>query len=189
MFFFNNEKGSHLASLRNKYLYLLAIFLLCMFHRIYLLIINKPYLDLHYLNNSTWLTWQFFKFDILTNELFKSILYLQQQPPLPTLILGVILKIFSGAQQIMYSLIILEAVFTSLTACFIYMILKNYWKNRKFIAVFCIIFRLSLDIIVIEYNSLGQTFYGILTMLMMTVILFQFYRSLMQSTIQNYFFI
>jgi hypothetical protein len=68
-------------------------------------------------SNYGWLTWQYLTIPGLTNHLARSILYLQQTPPFPNLILRILAKCFGWPYGTTYALVSVQAIVSIVSAC------------------------------------------------------------------------
>ena len=71
----------------------LLIALVGLLHRLVLFLEIYPHFHELIAMNRDWLTMQYLSADVLSNELGLALLYLQQTPPIPHLIMGVALKL------------------------------------------------------------------------------------------------
>lgn len=145
----------------NPYCFIAAIVIL---HRVALIVyLNVDYGSLISASGSL-LTWQYLPISILKNDLFNGLFYLQQSPPLPQIILGLFLKLFDFPVEVGYALIFFQAAISLVSAVLLYYLLTISSIRSIFAAAFTIVFLLSADLIFLEYNSFGQTFYENLCM-------------------------
>lgn len=121
--------------------------------------------------NPDWLTWQYPTIPALRDHLGLSLLYLQQTPPIPTLILGLTVKLFGWPHGTAYALILLQGVLSIATAAALFALLSSRC-NSYVSAAIAIVFLLSTDLIVMEYSSFGQLFYENLAMLLVALAAF-----------------
>lgn len=147
-------------------------------HRLMLFWLHFP--DLHHLiaQNPAWLTWQYLTVAALTEHLWPSILYLQQTPPIPNILLGLAGQAFGWPFGTAYALIALQGLLSISTAIILFrlLVLINGWVYVN--AAIALMFLLSTDLIVMEYNALGQTFYENLAMLLLTLAAYLYYQLL-----------
>jgi hypothetical protein len=136
-------------------------------HRGLLFVEYRPQLDALIAGNPTWYTFQYLPIPVLRDQLREALLYLQQFPPLPTLVMGLALKAFSWPFGVAYALIALQAVLSIATALVLFQLLLRLYPQRPIIMLaIAIVFLVNADLIVLEYNSFGQTFYEDITMLL-----------------------
>jgi hypothetical protein len=138
--------------------------------------IHFPDLNRLITNNHDWLTWQFTPIPALSNHLAASLLLLQQTPPLPPLILGIIAKCATWPFAVNYLLIGLQVLLSIATAMLMFRI-QLFFTRRAYLALVApIVYLLSTDLLFMEYNSQGQTFYENLAMLLVLVAGYVFLR-------------
>ncbi len=153
--------------------WLAALVALGIIHRTYLFIQFRASLESLVAKSDGWLTWQYFAADVLARDLSGSLWYLQQTPPIPTLLLGLLLKHFSWPMETTLALLVLQYAISILTACGMFL-LSRAWGNGPLISwVMSALFLSSLDLVIMEYNSQAQTFYENLSMLLVVVICWQ----------------
>lgn len=147
-------------------------------HRAFMLI--KYSADLHALvnNNPGWLTWQFLTVKAMTEHFWESLLYLQQTPPVPTIILAGIIRLFGWPEGTAFALIGLQAFISMGTAILLFSLLHKVTQRMYISCVIAICFLLSTDLLVMEYNSFGQTFYENLTMFLLIASVYLFWSFL-----------
>jgi len=130
-----------------------------LFHRLFLFAYYFDEVALMVRNNPDWLTWQYLKVPALSDYLADSLIYLQQTPPLPQLFLGASLKVFSWPDQVSYFLILTNGLISIIAAVLLYRLGFRLTKMKILSLATALLFLLSADLVVIEYNGLGQTIY------------------------------
>jgi hypothetical protein len=126
--------------------------------------------------NPDWLTWQFPPVLALSKHLAKSLLFLQQTPPVPALILGLSIKSASWPFGVAYLLIGLQAALSIGTAVLMFRI-QLFFMERVYLALVApTVFLLSADLLLLEYNSEGQTFYETFPMFLLTACSYLVFR-------------
>jgi len=133
-------------------------------HRATVFLLHLSDLNRLIANNPDWLTWQFPPIPALSHHLAASLFFLQQTPPIPNLILGIITKFAAWPYTVDYLLIGLQAVLSIATAVLMFRI-QLFFTQRVYLAVLApVVYLLSSDLLLLEYNSQGQTFYENLAM-------------------------
>ena len=128
-------------------------------HRLFLFAYYFDDISLMVQNNPDWLTWQYLTIPALRDNLADSLLYLQQSPPLPQLLLGACLKMFSWPVQVSYTLILTNGLISIIAAILLYQLGARLTRMKALSLGMAVLFLLNADPVVIEYNSLGQTIY------------------------------
>lgn len=169
------EGGGRLFSGRRPYLLLAAIGLA---HRLLLFLSWRPDLDALLAQNPDYLTWQFLAFPALREHLGASLLYLQQSPPLPNLLLGVLLRFFEPPYGLTYALLALQALIAVSAAGLFFHLLREQLGRPRLAFFFALLFLLGPDLVFLEYNSFGQSFYENLTQLLLLGLAAAFGRAL-----------
>ena len=113
------------------------------------------------------LTWQYLTIPALTEHFWLSLLYLQQTPPIPNAILGLFAKISGWPYGTAYCLIALQAALSIIASALLFHLLCSItrWTLASFLLA--LVFLLSTDLLVLEYNARGQTFYENLGMVLL----------------------
>jgi len=118
----------------------------------------KTYLSQN--NGGDFLTWQYSDIEGLKEHFWRTIYYLQQNPPIPDMIVGFfnnVLPRFAAH----YALVLMQGVITAVT-CALSVKLLSYFLPKKHLwigALLALAFGLSSDKIIMEYNWFGQTMY------------------------------
>jgi hypothetical protein len=136
-------------------------------HRLLLFWRYFPDLTALIAQNPNDLTWQYLTIPALTEHLGRSLLYLQQSPPLPNLLLGLIARLAGWPYGTAYVLILFQGLLSIATALVLFLVLGRIQRHTSVNALLSIVFLLSTDLIVMEYNNLGQTFYENVPMVLM----------------------
>jgi hypothetical protein len=144
-----------------------VVALIALGHRAALFLLHRADLDALIAANSGWYTYQQLPLEMLRDHLFRSLLYLQQNPPLSNLIMGIVVKLAPWPFGVAYVMIALHALGSILTALVLLHLLSVLYPGRVVLwTVFGVLFVLNADLVVLEYNSLGQTLYEAVTMLL-----------------------
>lgn len=122
-----------------------------------------------------WVVWQLLTPTALTEHFWLSILYLQQTPPIPNMIFGLIVKLFGWPHGTARALVFLQALLSVGTALFLFHLLVSLTRKLWFAFLVTIVFLLSTDILVIEYGFLGQLIYENLAMFLLLVVIYCWY--------------
>jgi hypothetical protein len=109
--------------------------------------------------NPDYLTWQFPPLPALSHHLAASLFFLQQTPPIPALILGGLVKAAAWPFTVTYLLIGLQSVLSIATAMLMFRIQLFFTRRLLLALVAPIVFLLSSDLLLMEYNWQGQSFY------------------------------
>jgi len=140
-------------------------------HRITLFLVHRPQLDALIDANAAWYTFQHLPREMLRDHLFASMVLLQQTPPISNLLLGVALKCFSWPAGVAYAMIWLQTVLTLVTALVLVHVVTVLYPRRVVLwTAMGLLFVLDTGLVVLEYNSMGQTIYGPLAMLFALVV-------------------
>jgi hypothetical protein len=171
-----------LASGRLPFLLLAAIGL---GHRLLLFLSWRRHLDALLVQNPDYLTWQFLAVPALRDHLFSSLLYLQQTPPLPNLLLGLVLKIAPPPHALTYVLLALQTALTLASTLVFFHLLRRQLGRPLLAFFFALLFLLGPDLLFLEYNSFGQSFYENLTQLLILALVAALGRFLRSPTISS----
>ena len=164
-----------------SYRYSLLIIAIGCIHRLFILLNTssdiRAVIVEHFNVGYPCVTWQYLDISALTTYFLKSMLYLQQNPPIPNVIFALAVRIFEWPYQVSHVLIAFQAFLSIGSTLLLFrhlnLISKYVWLNF-FISMS---FLMSTDLLVMEYNYLGQTFYENATMflvLLLTYILIKF---------------
>jgi len=148
-----------------------VVLLVALAHRLGLFLVHRADLDAYVAANASWYTYQNLPREMLRDHLWRSLLYLQQTPPASNLLMGIALKWFSWPLGCAYALIWSQSLVCILAALVLVHLLAMLYPGRTILWTSVgILFVLNTDLVVLEYNSSGQTIYGPLTMLMLLVL-------------------
>jgi hypothetical protein len=149
-----------------------VVVLVALAHRLGLFLLHRADLDTFIDANASWYSYQNLPREMLRDHLLRSLLYLQQTPPASNLFMGLALKWFSWPAGCAYALIWLQTVVCILGAVVLMHVLAMLYPGRALLwTAIGLLFLLNTDLVVLEYNSMGQTLYGPLAMLLLLVIL------------------
>lgn len=112
--------------------------------------------------------WQYLSIPGLTEHLWLSLLYLQQTPPIPNLLLGIGAKWAGWPFGCAVTLMGAQAVVSVLTAVGLYRLLGRLNRRSYVNGAVVLVFLFSTDLLVMEYHSFGQIIYENLAMLLVT---------------------
>lgn len=146
-------------STRKASLILLTLWLL---HRLSIFLLFRTDLEELIASNPEWLTWQYLKVEALRDHLFKSLWYLQQTPPLPNLIQGLAIKLFGWPYGADVFTIWFSSILNLIASVLMYLLMTRMRVSSWISLAVSAVYVLSVDTLVLEYNSFGQTFYEIL---------------------------
>jgi len=136
-------------------------------HRIAIFVAHRAALDAQVDANPLWYTGQHLPLPMLRDHLVTALVLLQQTPPLSNLLLGLIAKAMPGPHALVHALIALQAALSIGAAVVLQRLLAWAAGGRLLGATLVsLAFVLDTDLVVLEYNSLGQTFYENLGMLL-----------------------
>jgi hypothetical protein len=134
-------------------------------HRALLLALHHVALDALAEANHDWYTGQQLPIEMLRDQLLRSLVLLQQTPPVPNFLMGIVLKHFDWPAGVTEALVSMQGLFSIASAVVMTHILLALFPGRSVLAAAAgVAFVLNTDLVVIEYNSLGQTFYEIVSM-------------------------
>jgi len=111
------------------------------------------------------LTYQYLTADNLLHHYWKALLYLQQAPPLPQMILGAVMAVFGWPLGTHYAMSLMQGCITLVAALLMFQTLGIWSKSRGFHFLIALCYALSIDSVVMEYNWFGQTIYENLGMI------------------------
>jgi hypothetical protein len=141
-------------------------------HRVALFLLHRGQLDALIDANANWYTYQNLPREMLGPHLLRSLLYLQQTPPASNLFMGLALKWFSWPVGCAYAVIWLQTLVCLAAALVLVHVLAVLYPGRAVLwTAIGLLFVLNTDLVVLEYNSMGQTLYGPLAMLLLLVML------------------
>jgi hypothetical protein len=123
-----------------------------------------------------WLTWQYLSLPALYDHFWSSILFLQQTPPIPNLILGAFMHAFGWPYGVAYACIALQTAISIASSMLMFRLLCQLIRPGYLYCAIALGFLLSADLVILEYNALGQTFYENLTMLLLLLLVDAFMR-------------
>jgi hypothetical protein len=118
--------------------------------------------------NPGWITWQYLPVAAYRDHLLSSLWYLQQTPPLPHLILGVLVKATDWPVGVARALYALQALNTAATGVLIFVVLRRLGCGLIAGSAVTLIFALSTDVFLMEINSFGQLLYETAGMTLVT---------------------
>jgi len=126
----------------------------------------RGFLDL----NSDWLTWQYLLPSAFRDRFWFALLTLQQTPPLPNLLMGIADIAFDNPTTRNYFCLALQVAITVVSGILMLGILR-WFTGRSFLSFLVVLtWALSNDVLTMEFNSHGQTFYENLAMLLLLAI-------------------
>jgi hypothetical protein len=135
-------------------------------HRALLLVLHYDDLDRLIVANGVWYTYQHLPREMLHDHLADAMLLLQQTPPASNLILGLVLKACSWPIGVGRTMITLQSLVSISTAALLVRVLAMLYPGRVLLwTVVGLLFAISTDLVVLEYNNLGQIIYEPLVML------------------------
>ncbi|MCW5890568.1 MAG: hypothetical protein KIT14_08450 [bacterium] len=105
--------------------------------------------------------------ELLRDHLGVVLLLLQQTPPVSNLIFGLLVKAFSWPHGVTQALLVLQGATSVAAAVLLHRLLLGLFPGRLVVVTLAALyFVLDVDLIVLEYNAFGQTFYENLGMLL-----------------------
>lgn len=136
-----------------------AIVIAIIAHRLAIWLMFGSILDHASQANPGWLTWQYLLLPAYQREFFKSLWYLQQTPPLPHVVFGLVVAIADWPVGVARCLYALQAGLTASSAAVLFYLLCRLRCGLGISAAMALVFGLSTDLVVLEVNSFGQLFY------------------------------
>src|SRR5262249_25485126 len=141
-------------------------------HRTTLFLLHRSDLDALIDANAAWYTFQHLPREMLRDHLFRSLLILQQTPPVSNLLLGIALKWCSWPVGFAYAMIWMQTLLSILTAVVLVHVVSVLYPGRVVLwTAIGLLFVLDTGIVVLEYTSMGQTIYGPLGMFFLLVLI------------------
>jgi hypothetical protein len=141
-------------------------------HRLILFLLHRRDLEALIAANQVWYIFQYLPREMLRDHLFRAMLLLQQTPPVPNLLIGLALKGASWPAGVAQVLIGLQSLASILTAAVLVHLLSVLYPRRVLLwTVVGLLFVLNTDLVVLEYDNMGQLVYEPLSMLSTLVIL------------------
>ena len=141
-------------------------------HRLTLFLLHRTDLAALIVANQVWYIFQYLPREMLRDHLFRAMLLLQQTPPVMNLVMGLALKGLAWPAGVATALIALQSLVSILTAGVLVHLLSVLYPRRVVLwTALGLVFVLSTDLVVLEYNNLGQVFYEPLSMLGTLVLL------------------
>ncbi len=128
-------------------------------HRLLLWGLFGSRIDAVAIANPNWFTWQYLLRGAYVDHLGTALWYLQQTPPLPHLVLGLIAKVADWPVPVARCLYALQAFITAGTASLLFLVLLRLRCGLIVGFGAALYFGLSIDVYVMELSSLGQLFY------------------------------
>jgi hypothetical protein len=140
-------------------------------HRMALFLLHRADLDAYIDANESWYTFQHLPQEMLRDHLFRSLLVLQQTPPVSNLLVGLALKCCAWPGGVAYALIWMQTAVSILTAVvLVHLVATLYPRWTVLWTAIGLVFVLNTDLVVLEYTSMGQLIYGPLAMLLSLVV-------------------
>jgi hypothetical protein len=141
-------------------------------HRLILFLLHRHDLEALTAANQVCYIFQYLPREMLRDHLAPAMLLLQQTPPVPNLLMGLALKGFSWPGGVAQVLIGLQSLASILTAGVLVHLLSVLYPRRVVLwTVLGLLFVVNTDLVVIEYDVIGQIVYEPLSMLGVLTIL------------------
>jgi len=141
-------------------------------HRLSLFLWHRRDLEALIADNQVWYIFQYLPREMLRDHLVAAMLLLQQTPPVPNLLMGLALKGFGWPAGVAQALIGVQSLASILTTAVLVHLLSVLYPRRVVLWTgLGLLFVLNTDLVVLEYNNMGQIVYGPLSMLAVLVIL------------------
>ncbi|MFG1426265.1 hypothetical protein [Roseixanthobacter glucoisosaccharinicivorans] len=141
-----------------------AIVVVVVLQRLYLGLTIGDALDQSAEVNQSRLTMQILRRDGFRFEFLKTLWYLQQTPPIPQLIFGVIVNLAEWPVSVARWLYVLQTAIGSASGVVLFLLLARLGCGLLVSAGMALVFACSTDLLVIEAYSFGQLFYETLGM-------------------------
>lgn len=109
--------------------------------------------------NPNWQSMQYLPADLLAKNFTDAMLYLQQTPPLPHLIAGILYQLTSSPVHRSIALIAFTGVLSCIAGALLILLLLRLrvWPPVAFVAA--LLFMGNSGVVLLEYTALGQCFY------------------------------
>ena len=117
-------------------------------------------------DNPSPITWQFLVLEGYEQHFWRSILYLQQGPPVPHAVIAFAVEVFGYPAGTAWFLIALQGAVSIATAWLVFHFLWRVTARPDVSWVIAVVFLLSTDLLVMEYSAFGLTFHENLAMLL-----------------------
>ncbi|MFQ5720758.1 MAG: hypothetical protein ACE5IK_14565, partial [Acidobacteriota bacterium] len=144
---------------------------LILLHRLVIFLVYRQDLARHLALEPGTLTWQYPTAAALDHHLTAALLYLQQTPPIPVAILGAAWRLFGGLAGSTLFCLAFEALIAAACAWLMVRLLCTCGATAVGATIWMTLLFASIDLVIIEYNSFGQTFYEPLAMLLVVALL------------------
>lgn len=136
-------------------------------HRVALFALYRADLDAHVAANPDWYGFHNLPPPLLRDHLATALLYLQITPPTSNVLYGLAMKLFAWPDGVVRALVLFQGAVSVATATLFTWLLARLFPARPLVWIVAgALFVLGTDLVVLEYNSLGQTMYGPVTMLL-----------------------
>lgn len=112
------------------------------------------------------LIYHFLPVEVLRARPGDALLYLQQSPPLPSLLLTLICRVFRWPDQVSWVLIGLNGLLDAIAAGLLADLVARVWRRPWWGFALGLVFGLGPDLVILDYNVRGQSFYENATMVL-----------------------
>jgi len=114
--------------------------------------------------NPTWQSMQYLPTDLFERSFTVALLYLQQTPPLPNLLVGILCRLSSNPELKAVILIAFAGILSCIAGALLFILLLRMRVWPSIALVTALLFIGNSDVILLEYTAFGQCFYEQMTM-------------------------
>jgi hypothetical protein len=152
-----------MSTISTKYL-ALAVFALGLLHRAIQLFLTADAVTRQVALNPTWQGMQYLPVDLFQKNLAAALLYLQQTPPLPNLVVGLLCRLTADPALRAIILIAFAGILSCIAGALLFLLLvrMRVWPLAAF--VIALLFLGNSGVLLLEYTAFGQCFYEQMTM-------------------------
>lgn len=142
----------------------LTVLMLGLLHRAIQLSLTAAVVTRQAVLNPTWQSMQYLPTDLFEKNFTAALLYLQQTPPLPNLLVGMLCQLSTDPALKTVILIAFAGILSCVAGALLLILLlrMRVWPPAAF--VIALLFIGNSDVILLEYTAFGQCFYEQMTM-------------------------
>jgi hypothetical protein len=154
------------AAVKQNSRWLLWLFLVAAGHRVLQwLLLQKQFMHVAELNGDI-LVMQLLPAALWREQFWAALLYLQQTPPLPNLVYGIVARCFDDLATRAAFLVLLCGLLSCIVTALLALLLSRLAFPRIFCCAVALVFAFSADVVMVEYFAFGQAFYEQITMIL-----------------------